>query len=286
MEKKFFEAPATYVGQVSINVTDLKRSVDFYQQIVGFRVLERTENRAVLTADGKTPLLTLESPDDVVPKERRTAGLYHFAILLPKRSDLAAFLKHFIRKAQGQMQLGAGDHYVSEALYFNDPDGNGIEMASDRPSSEWNWANGQVDMATVALDADDLLSEAESEWQGLPVETIIGHMHLHVVNLTETKEFYVDGLGFSIVTKFPGALFTSTNGYHHHIALNIWKGEDAQTPAKNSVGLRWFTLLFPDEDSLMQALRRLEDIDVSAKELENGYEVEDPAGNVLHLKFT
>ncbi|RDW16230.1 VOC family protein [Oceanobacillus chungangensis] len=283
MEKKFFEKPSIYVGQVNINVANLERSITYYRDFMGFKVMEQSNDKAVLTADGKTPLLTLEQPANVLPKEGRTTGLYHFAILLPTRADLSAFLKHIIQATGGQMRLGASDHYVSEALYFDDPDGNGIEIAHDRPNSEWNWADGMVDMATVALDGDSLLAETNEEWNGMPEDTLMGHIHLHVSDLDKTEEFYGKGLGFDVVTRFPGALFTSTNGYHHHIGLNTWNGVGAKAPAKNSVGLNWFTLMFPDEATRSEIIEHLKQVGATVEQQQDYYVTQDPSGNVIQL---
>lgn len=284
MEKKFFQKPTVYVGIVNIKVTDLKRSLTFYCDFMGFQELERTERKAVLTADGKTPILILEQPEGVTAKERRTTGLYHFAILLPTRKDLGAFLKHFIEEKGRTMQLGAGDHFVSEALYFNDPDGNGIEIARDRPSDEWKWQDGIVDMGTVNIDAEGIIAAAEeATWNGMPKETRIGHIHLHVASLKETESFYVDGLGFNIVTRYPGALFASTNGYHHHIGLNIWNGEGANQPTANSVGLNWFTLVFPDEATRKETAERIEHIGGQVREEADIFVTEDPSGNTIYM---
>ncbi|MBP1968378.1 catechol 2,3-dioxygenase [Virgibacillus natechei] len=281
MENKFFEKPATYVGELSVNVTDLEKALTFYQDVIGFQILEQSERKASLTADGKTALLTLEQPENVQPKEGRTTGLFHFAILLPTRVDLSSFVNYLIKK--GDVRLGASDHYVSEALYLSDPDGNGIEVYRDRPSSEWSWTNGEVSMGTEALDGDSLVAESNKEWNGLPSETIMGHIHLHVSDLQTTDKFYMDGLGFTVVTKYSGALFTSTADYHHHIGLNVWNGEGAPTPAKNSVGLNWYTLVFPSTNVRQEAIDRLEQMGASVRAEEEYYAVEDPSGNVIHL---
>src|SRR5690625_364962 len=177
MEKRFFEKPNVYTGEVNINVTDLKKSVDFYQTIIGFRVLTETDDRAVLTVDGKTPLLTLMQPGNVTAKEGKTTGLYHFAVLLPCREDLSAFLRH---AAQSGIRVGASDHNVSEAIYLSDPDGNGIEVYHDRPASEWSWLDGQVVMTTEPLDAESMLAESDKAWKGLPKTTVMGHVHLQI----------------------------------------------------------------------------------------------------------
>ncbi|WP_085993567.1 VOC family protein [Oceanobacillus senegalensis] len=285
MEKKFFQKPSIYVGQVNINVTNLEKSLDFYHNFMGFKVLEQTNQKAVLTADGKTPIITLEQPEGVYPKEGRTTGLYHFAILLPSRADLSSFLKHLIQTKGRQIRLGASDHYVSEALYFDDPDGNGIEVYRDRPASEWNWIDNQVEMATVPLDGDSLLAESNKDWQGMPEDTVMGHIHLHVADLEQTEKFYMNGLGFNIVTRYPGALFTSTNNYHHHIGLNVWNGVGAKAPAKNSVGMNWFTLIFPDEEKRKKVIKNLEQVGASVREGQGCFITEDPSGNVIQLRI-
>ncbi len=280
VEKRFFEKPTVYVGGLSINVTNLDKSLQFYQEVVGFKVLEKTNGKAVLTADGKKALLTIEQPSNVELKEGRTTGLYHFAILLPSRADLSAFLKHII---QAGVQLGASDHLVSEALYFSDPDGNGIEVYRDRPASEWTWNNNQVHMVTDPLDGNGLLAESQKEWNGLPEETVMGHIHLHVSDLKTTEDFYMGGLGFDIVTTYPGALFTSTNGYHHHIGLNVWNGVGAKAPSKNSVGLNWYTLVYPDEAKRMEVVNQLQSKGYEVIKKQDKYVVEDPSKNAIHM---
>lgn len=281
MEKQFFEKPTIYVGEVSVNVTDLKKALDFYQTVIGFRVLKETDHRAILTADGETPLLTLEQPDGVKPKEGRTTGLYHFAILLPSREDLAAFLRHI---AQSGIRIGVSDHYVSEAVYLSDPDGNGIEVYRDRPASEWNWSDGKVAMATEPLDAEGVLAAGNKEWKGLPNETVMGHIHLHVADLEITEQFYTEGLGFNVVTNYPGALFTSTGNYHHHIGLNVWNGAGAPAPKRNSVGLNWFSLEFPDEKTRSETIERLHKMGANVEKKDNYYIAEDPSQNRIQLR--
>lgn len=281
MEKKFFEKPAVFVGEVHIKVMNLNRALGFYQEIIGFDVLEQSERKAILTADGRTPLLILEQPEDVVKKENRTAGLYHFALLLPNRSDLSRFLRHLLTTGY---RFGASDHYVSEALYISDPDGNGIEVYRDRPSADWSWMNGEVAMATEPLNGESLLAESEEAWTRLPAGTVMGHIHLHVSDLQRTEKFYTQGLGFNIVTRYPGALFASTGGYHHHIGLNVWNGVGAPAPAPNSVGLNWFTLVFPDEAARAGAIASLERIGANV-EKESGHVIAvDPSGNRIRME--
>lgn len=280
MEKKFFDAQTIHVSDITIQVTDLQRSIPFYQDFLGFQVIEETEDKVTLSADGKKGLINLEQPEEAISKQRRTAGLYHFAILLPARKDLAAFLKHLLQAGRAySLQLGAADHLVSEALYFSDPDGNGIEIARDRLSESWSWSEELVQMSTEPLDADGLLELATEEWKGMPEETLIGHIHLHVNDLPKAKEFYVEGLGFQEVTAYPGAVFLSDSGYHHHIAINIWNGEGAPIPVPNETGLKFFTITYPMKEEADEAVQRLEAL---------GYpvykgRVKDPSGNQIFL---
>lgn len=277
----FHQSPNIYVGEVNIKVKNLDYALAFYQNIMGFRVLEKTNQKAILTTDGKTPLLTLEQPENVIPKEERMSGLYHFAILLPSRADLSVFLRHFLGTGYA---LGAADHYVSEALYITDPDGNGIEVYRDRPSKEWTWKNGLVDMATVELDGNSILAESDAEWTGLPPGTIMGHIHLHVGDLQKAEEFYTKGLGFNIVSHYPQAVFLSTGGYHHHIAINTWQGVGAPTPPQNSVGLNWYTLVFPNEAARETTIKQLQQLGYPLKKEGDNYVTKDPSGNQIWLK--
>jgi len=278
--ENFHQKPSIYVGEVNIKVKNLDNAVIFYQNIMGFQVLEQTEGKAVLTTDGKTPLLTLEQPADVIPKEGKMSGLYHFAILLPSRADLSVFLRHLL---QTGYPLGAADHYVSEALYLNDPDGNGIEVYRDRPSFEWTWKNNLVEMATEQLDAEGILAESDAEWNGLPSGTVMGHIHLHVGDLQKAEEFYTKGLGFNVVSYYPQAAFLSTGGYHHHIAINTWQGVGAPKPPKNSVGLNWYTLVFPNETERENVIKQLKQLGAPVKKETDFYVTSDPSGNQIRL---
>jgi len=280
MEKQFFQEPNVYVGEVSIKVTDLNRSVEFYERIIGLKVLERTDKKAALTADGTTALVTLEQPEGVTAKSGRTAGLYHFAILLPSRADFSVFLRHLL---ETRYRFGASDHYVSEALYIQDPDDNGIEIYSDRPSSKWSWNGKLVDMATVQLDGQSVLAESDAPWRGLPAGTIMGHIHLHVGNVERAEKFYQEGLGFQTVAYYPQAAFMSTGGYHHHIAVNTWQGVGAPPAPAAAAGLRWYTLVFPNEDARARTVEQLKSIGASVVEEGGWYTTSDPAGNVIRL---
>ncbi|MDH4616247.1 VOC family protein [Brevibacillus sp. AY1] len=279
----FHREPNTYVGHVRIKVQDLQRSLQYYQEVIGFQILERTDTSAKLTTDGKSSVLSLEQPDNALPKEGKTTGLYHFALLLPSRSDLANIVRHF---AQLGIRIGSSDHLVSEALYLSDPDGNGIEIYADRPASVWSWVNEEVQMAVDPLNFEDLLAEnQQATWTGLPADTVMGHIHLHVSELKKTEEFYTKGLGFEVVNRFgTRALFISTGKYHHHIGLNTWNGVGAPPPPANSVGLESFSLILPSDEARKQVVSDLKQIGATVVEDGDVWVTTDPSGNRILLQ--
>ncbi|MBP8693736.1 MAG: VOC family protein, partial [Enterococcus sp.] len=177
----FHQSPQAYVGHVTLNVMDLNRSIPFYTEMLGFKILNQTATSVDFTADGSTSLLTINQPAHVTQRPQRTTGMYHFALLLPKRSDLADLLAHFITTG---LPYGASDHLVSEALYIADPDGNEIEIYTDRQADEWTWLEDGVQMTIDPINGHDLLTLRNPEgWQGLPAKTIMGHIHLYVSEL-------------------------------------------------------------------------------------------------------
>ncbi|HLR11412.1 MAG TPA: VOC family protein [Sporosarcina sp.] len=279
---KFHQKPATYVGDLHLYVADLGRSISFYEEVIGFSVLSLNANKAVLTANGTSALLTIEQPSKVVDKLQTTTGLYHFALLLPTVKDFANILRHFV---QLNLKIGAADHLVSEALYLEDPDGNGIEIYVDRDPSTWQWTNGEVAMTTDPLNFNQLLSLTTNKpWAGLPADTVMGHIHLQVANLAESKKFYVDGLGFKVVSYYGNhALFISDAGYHHHIALNTWAGEGIPVGGKDEVGITSYAIYYPTEEMREKAVERLLDLQFWVGE-ENGEVITyDPSNIQLHL---
>jgi catechol 2,3-dioxygenase len=278
--------PNTFVGHVKVKVENLERSLSFYQEVIGFKILEQSKTSATLTTDGKTSVLSIEQPENIIPKRSRTTGLYHFALLVPTRADLGKILKHFIQI--GYPLQGASDHLVSEALYLADPDGNGIEIYSDRDPSTWVWNNDEVEMATLPLDTESLLEEGQAdEWNGLPAGTVMGHIHLHVSELEKTEQFYIKGLGFKVVFRYGNqALFISTGNYHHHIGLNTWNGVGAPKPPSNSVGLESFHLILPNEEKRNNMVNQLKSIGASVTEEKGSFVTIDPSGNRIYLKTT
>jgi catechol 2,3-dioxygenase len=214
---------AARIGAVRLQVGNLERSLEYYTTVLGFRVLSRTDAVAVLGADGEsTALVTLHERRGARPVPRRgLLGLYHFAILLPNREALGRFVAHL---AEMGAQAGSSDHLVSEALYLSDPDGLGIEVYADRPRAEWKADGLQIAMATEALDLRSLVRAAGgAPWTGMPAGTVIGHVHFHVGDIGEAAAFYHSALGFDKTAwSYPGALFLSAGGYHHHVGTNVW----------------------------------------------------------------
>lgn len=271
------------IGNVVLTVQNLETMLAFYKDL-GFQVLEQSENKASITADGKTVLLTLEQPIDAIPRQPHTTGLFHIAFLLPNRSDLADIIHYFI---QSRFPLeGASDHHVSEALYLSDPEGNGIEIYIDRAPEEWKWQDDQVYMTTQALDVEDLLKTSSGAgWQGMPEKTVVGHVHLQVSELQKTKEFYCKGLGFDPVLNYGSqALFISKDRYHHHIGLNTWNSAGAKAPAENSAGLKYFTIVLPTDEERRKVLSQLEEINAWVTEKDGEIITRDPSGIHIHLQ--
>jgi len=279
----FHQKPNLYIRDVSINVMNLKVSLAFYRDFLGFKVLEEGERYAALTADGKTALIKLYQPEGVTPKEARKTGLYHFAILLPSRAELGKILIHLVKN---NYRLGASNHLVSEALYLNDPDGNGIEIYRDREDTEWKWDNrNQVEMTSDPIDGEGVIAAAQGEeWEGMPSETIMGHIHLHVSNLQEAGTFYREILGYDLVCEYGGqALFLSTGKYHHHIGMNTWNGAGAPAPSENSVGLREYSISIPTEEYKQNIIRSLEQSGLTYVEENGVLYMKDPSQNSIVL---
>ena len=276
--------PSTRVGDVHLTISDLSRSVRFYESHLGFTVHRRDDRTAWLGAGGSDLLVLSES--STAPRLRGTTGLYHFAILVPTRPDLARALTRLV--ATSTAMQGAADHGVSEALYLADPDGNGIEIYRDRPRDEWPHVRGVLTMGTDPLDLENLLADAgdESGNTALALGTTMGHVHLHVSHLDEARRFYVDVLGFDVTQRYgPSALFVSAGGYHHHIGLNTWAGVGAPPPPPGAIGLRHFTLQLRSAAALEEVVERIHAAAIPSNEVDGGVLIRDPAGNAMNLEI-
>jgi catechol 2,3-dioxygenase len=274
--------PSTRVGAVRLTIADLTRSVHFYQSHLGLTLHQQDGGTAWLGAGGPHLLTLTQSPD--APRVQGTTGLYHFAILVPSRADLARALRRLVETRT--LMQGAADHGVSESLYLADPDGNGIEIYRDRPREQWPFPGGRLLMVTDPIDLDALLEEADAANAPLPSGTAMGHVHLRVAELRETEHFYVTVLGFELMQRFgPGALFVSAGGYHHHIGLNIWESAGAAAPPPGAVGLRHFEVLLPNDAALGDVVARVEAAGIAVKRVADGVLLRDPAGNALELKI-
>ncbi len=226
----------THLSRVDLRVRDLGRAVDFYTHMIGLKVVENAGAKAVISATGQPPaLLVLNEDIHAAPRLRHTTGLYHLAFRFPTRRDLAHALQRLVRHDYGIE--GASDHLISEAIYLSDPEGNGVELYTDRPRAEWPWRNGQIEVENRPLDLAGLLASVATEPPppDAPPGTDIGHIHLHVGDLAEAKRFYHEYLGFDVTMRLPGAVFFAAGGYHHHIGVNTWAGTTPASP--NSVGL-------------------------------------------------
>jgi catechol 2,3-dioxygenase len=242
---------ATHIGSVHLTVADLEAQRSFYERALGLRELERDGSTVRLGPEGGPVILELTGDPDAPRRPHGTTGLYHLAVLVPGRADLGQALRRVIES--GWRFTGASDHLVSEALYLNDPEGNGIEIYRDRPREEWARSDeGVIQMATLPLDLDGVLGEIEAAEPVpalMPAGTHIGHVHLQVANLHDAETFYSGALGFEVTVRtYPGALFVSAGGYHHHIGLNTWESAGGSPPPEGSTGLRSFELVLPTAD--------------------------------------
>jgi len=289
-EHPFSLPSGTAVGPVALTVADLGVSEPFYRDVLGFRPLERTGDGNTLAlgaAGSEAPLLLLTEQPGARPKPARATGLYHFAVLFPDRRDLARALARLLQHRYSLQ--GASDHWVSEALYLADPDGNGIELYRDRPREAWKHArDGSVAMATDPLNLEGLLGELRGEEdtaeRDLPAGTIIGHVHLHVGDLAAAERFYHGVLGFDVTMRsLPGALFVSAGGYHHHLGLNTWAGVGAPPPPPDAAGLRHFAVRLPDTATLHAVQERLQEAGIATESHASGLLAADPSGNRVLL---
>jgi catechol 2,3-dioxygenase len=278
-------APETRVGAVDLTVADLERSLNYYQRAVGLRVHERENGTARLGAGGED-LLVLHELAGAEPAPRAT-GLFHFALLVPSRPDLARWL---VYAAENRIPIsGMSDHLVSEALYLRDPDWHGIEIYRDRPRSEWQTDGARVAMDSIPLDVEGVLGSldgGEPPFEHMAPGTTMGHVHLRVADVDATESFYNGVLGFDITAHLGDqATFLSAGGYHHHIGGNTWESRGASPPPPGSAALNHATVILPDDAERQRLAGLAADAgqDPEPHGDSGGVLIRDPSGNALLL---
>ncbi|TMI73573.1 MAG: glyoxalase [Bacillati bacterium ANGP1] len=286
-EQQFVIHPATTLGYVHLTAADLDRQIAFYQSVLGFKLHWRKDTTAGLGGGSGDLLRLTELPG--ARRVRGTTGLYHFAVLVPTRWELAHLLRRIV-DTHAHVQ-GMVNHYTHLAIYIPDAEGNGIELAWDFPREQWPAPEELVRLGNGPLEPEELLGELErnpSPWTGAHPETRIGHVHLHVADLDAAGQFYQDVLGFQATFLYSmardfGALFLSAGGYHHHIGLNIWKGAGAPPPPPDAVGLRYFTVVLPDQAELARVTARVRAAGIVGDQHPEGVLIRDPSQNGVLL---
>lgn len=271
-----------FFNALTLQVTNLNKSKQYYEDIIGLTALNVGEDFVDFTTNGKDVLLRIEQPQNIKAKNKYATGIYHFALLLPSRADLANFTNSLISKA---VEIGAANHLVSEALYLKDPDGVDIEIYADTDPNSWTWEEAMVTMTSDPLDFNDLIKQVNnSAAVKLPEGTIMGHIHMYAKSLEPMLTFYRDALNFEIVSQFGAqAAFMSKEKYHHHIAVNTWKGSGAPLPQKDEAGLKSLELRFENEEKRQAQIKRLEDYNFEVIKEDQHYTVNDPEGNKIEL---
>ena len=265
-------------------MADIDALTAFYERVVGLRSVERDGDVARLGPERGDPIVELVSAPDAPPAPSFSTGLFHLAILVPDRAELARSLRRAI--GAGWRLTGASDHLVSEALYLQDPEGNGIEIYRDRPREQWGHRNGELRMATLPLDLESVLGKlgaGEEAPNGMPAGTTMGHVHLQVADIPAAEAFYNGALGLEVMVRsYPGALFLAAGGYHHHVGLNTWQSQDAPAPPEGALGLERYELVLPDERERDAAAERLGGSGDPVR-MDEGVLATDPSGNRVLL---
>lgn len=276
-------APATGMGAVTLRVADLDGMIRYYREGVLLELLAQEGGRAVL-GRGATPIVLLEHAPELRHAPPGSAGLFHTAVLFETEADLAAAL-YSVAVRYPNTFTGSADHLVSNAFYFTDPEGNGVELYWDRDRAEWEWANGRIRMDSLRLDPNAFLTRhlTESAVQSAADRPgSVGHVHLSVGDTRTARRFYVDALGFEVTADLGSALFVSAGRYHHHMAMNVWnsKGAGRRAPA---LGLGQVHIELPTADDLGAAARRIRDRGVAVEDDGRAVALEDPWGNRIRL---
>lgn len=273
---EFIIDPKTEIGVSEMYVKDLENMKNYYSLLVGLEVIDKKDVEITLGMNNRPILKLVENKNLEIPS-RKSAGLYHNAILFEDRGHLSYILKEIIINLP-QSYSGSADHIVSEAFYFNDPERNGLELYIDRPKDTWKWIDGQIVMGSNYIDVEKFINESKKPANN---NAKMGHIHLKVGNIDQARKFYVDLLGFEIVANMQTALFVSAGGYHHHIGLNVWESLGAEE-RKETLGLKSFEILI--KDSGFKSLEeRLTYKKVSFKKINNSIEIFDPWKNLVRI---
>jgi catechol 2,3-dioxygenase len=275
---------ATRLGRVRLQVADLERSIAYYETVLGLRVISRGADGVVrLGPQGDDHVIVeLHQRAGARPVARRgQIGLYHFAVLLPDRASLGRFVRHL---AEIGAYAGMSDHFVSEAVYLNDPDGLGIEVYADRPRSEWRARDRQLEMTTIPLDVQNLVAAGgDTPWAGAPRGTTLGHVHLYVRDIGDAEKFYHNGVGFDkVVWNYPGALFLSAGGYHHHLGTNTWAANAPLSTDEDARLLEW-EIVLPSTTDVNAAAHAIESAGFAIQRDNGDATARDPWGTQLRL---
>ena len=267
-----------HIGAIGLIARDLDLLTNFYRDLLGFTVIERTGGVARLGIGGTT-LIEIEHRPNARPDDVSQAGLYHTAFLMPTRQDHARWIMHI---ARNKVPItGASDHGVSEAFYLDDPEGNGIEVYNDRPAQSWSWENGLVAMKTTQLDVEAILREidpATATYEAAPEGLRIGHVHLRVGNIEQAEAFYRGAVGLDLTRRRGGATFMSSGGYHHHVGANVWHSDGAGLRESGHAGLAWFSVEAADQGELDATTARIKGADAPVTAIDGGIETADPFG--------
>ncbi|MCK9471585.1 MAG: VOC family protein [Bacilli bacterium] len=275
----FHDNKTRYISKVSLRVVDIDKSIEFYNKVLGFEVINKEEESVLLGISG-LPLIRLKKAK--TRKHLRAAGLYHIAFLVPTRKDLANWLYYHLEN--GTEIEGASHHNVSEAIYLSDIDGNGIEIYADTPADTWNWESGRVEMTTKRLDLENLFQEVTIPTNKLALGTIIGHLHLSVVDLNKSKAFY-NLLGFKTVLEMSSAAFLSDKEYHHHLGMNIWNSFNGSLHNDDQADIASFTIKYPSKDELSKVLDALKEAGFSYQESKQSFRLRDVNNIEVYLEY-
>jgi catechol 2,3-dioxygenase len=271
------------MGAVRLVVADIDRMQSFYETSIGLQPIGSDGDTVSLGVDGRSVVELVNVPG-AQTRPHPTTGLFHLAVLVPSRVELARAIQRVVDS--GWSFTGASDHLVSEAMYLDDPEGNGIEIYRDRPRQQWR-TNGELKMATLPLDIDSIMEEGASKGpatQTMAAGTRIGHVHLQVANIPEAESFYCDLVGFDVMVRsYPGALFVSAGGYHHHIGLNTWASAGARPAEPGTRGLHSFDVTLPSPDAISEIEQRVKEKGLPAIRQGPLLELTDPSGNRVRL---